>query len=224
MTTAGRGGSSQVSRRRAVAVGALGLILTAACAPVPRAGGTTTGSTAGALPPEERLLVPPGYGSLRQEEFTLTLRDGDVQVKMTPLEEWVIRLAAPDTYDRLSTLRRGHEAALRSPASSTGSPKLFLVSFYSEGIGLTFHPEDLHVASLGRRHRPLAIRPMTPGWGTQRLGQRQVESAIYGYSGEVSLDVDLVSEYRGARSDEWATILPDLLAEQARVRGSTGTP
>ena len=65
---------------------------------------------------------------------------------------------------------------------------------------------------------------MTPGWGTQRLGQRQVESAVYGYSGEVSLDADLVSEYRGARSDEWATILPDLLAEQARVRGSAGTP
>jgi hypothetical protein len=144
-------------------------------------------------------------------------------VKLTPLEEWVIRLAAPDTYARLSALRSGHEAALRS-SSSTGSPKLFLVSFYTEGVGLTFHPEDLHVANLGRRHRPLAIRPMTPGWGTQRLGQRQVESAVYGYSGELSLDVDFVSEYRGARSDQWAAILPNLLAEQARVRSSTGLP
>ena len=225
MIDAGRHGPSHIVRRRRVTAGVMGMMLVvASCTPVPRVGNTSAGNTAGGLPPEDQLLVRPGYGSLRQEEFTLTLRDGDVQVKMTPLEEWVIRLAAPDTYDRLAALRSGHEAALRSSSSSSGSPRLFLVSFYSEQVGLGFHPEDLHVANLGRRHRPLAIRPMTPGWGTQRLGQRQVESAVYGYSGEVSLDADLVSEYRGARSDEWATILPDLLAEQARVRGSAGTP
>jgi len=225
MTDPGRNGSSRGSRRRRLVVGTLSLILAASsCTPVPRVGDTTTGSAAGELPPEEQLLVPPGYGSLRQEEFTLTLRDGDVQVKMTPLEEWVIRLAAPDTYERLSTLRGGYEAALRSSVSGGSPGKLFLVSFYSEGVGLSFHPEDLHVANLGRRHLPRAIRPMTPGWGTQRLSQRQVESAVYAYDSDVGLGAGLVAEYRGARSDDWTTMLPELLAEQERVRGSTRAP
>lgn len=220
MTDTGRGVSSLLSRRRTT-VGLSGLFLVlASCGPVPRSGDTSPGP----LPPEQQLLVPPGYGSLRQEEFTLTLREGDVQIKMTPLEEWVIRLAAPDTYQRLSALRASHEPGLRSSVSAGPPPKLFLVSFYSEEAGRSFHPEDLHVANLGRRHLPSSIRPMTPDWGTQRLTQRQVESAVYAYSGEMSLDAGLMSEYRGVRSDDWTRILPDLLAEQARVRSRTRGP
>jgi len=145
-------------------------------------------------------------------------------VRMTPLEEWVVRLAAPDTYQRLSALRTSREAPIGTSSSPLPPEKLFLVSFYSEEVGLDFHPEDLHLESLGRRQLPVAIRPMTPGWGTQRLGQRQAESAVYAFLGEVSLDAGLVAEYRGVRNHEWTRILADLLAEQSRVRGQTRAP
>ena len=42
----------------------------------------------------ERVLVPAGYGTLAQDEFTLTLQSGPLQAKVTPLAESVIRLAA----------------------------------------------------------------------------------------------------------------------------------
>jgi hypothetical protein len=196
------------------------VLLLPACTPLPGGATGSAASPAGDLPPEDQLLVPPGYGSLRQEEITLSLRDGAVQVQMTPLEEWVIRLAAPDTYRRLSALRASRQP---SPASSSSaSPgKLFLVSFYSEEEGQEFHPEDLHLESLGRRQLATAIQPMTPGWGTQRLGQRQAESAVYAFRDDVTLDAGLVAEYRGVRNHDWTMILADLLAEQARVGGRT---
>jgi hypothetical protein len=202
---------------------AVPLLFLATCTPIPGGGAASPGgSSAGDLPPEDQLLVPAGYGSLRQEEITLSLLDGAVQVQMTPLEEWVIRLAAPDTYQRLSALRASREAASEPGSSSTG--KRFLVSFYSEEEGQEFHPEDLHLENLGRRQLATMIQPMTPGWGTQRLGQRTAESAVYTFRDELNLDAGLVAEYRGVRTHDWTTILSDLLAEQARVRGRTSAP
>lgn len=175
----------------------------------------------GNLPPEDQLLVPPGYGSLRQEDFTLTLRDGSLQLKATPLEEWVIRLAAPDTYRRLEALRTSHEEALDRNAPRDGT--FFMVSFFSQDDGRAFYPEDVHLASLGRRYEAETIRPMTAGWGSQLLGSRETQSAVYVFDGSVSFDADLVLEYRGVRNTDWARILPDLMSEQARVRARART-
>ncbi|HSH44880.1 MAG TPA: hypothetical protein VK966_03435, partial [Longimicrobiales bacterium] len=49
-------------------------------------------------------LPPAGYGSLRQDEFSVELVATPLHVKVTPLAEEVIRLAAPDTYGRLHAL------------------------------------------------------------------------------------------------------------------------
>lgn len=199
------------------------VLLWAACATAPGGGaGSAGGAGVAGLPEAERLLVPPGYGSLLQDEITLTLLAGSVQVKVTPLEEWMIRLTAPDTYQRLSSLARSHGAAL-APAPGREAPTLFLVSFYSEEQGAVFHPEDLHLENSGRRFAPGAIRPMTQGWGTQRLEQRRAESAVYAFPPGVDFTVELVAAYRGTRNADWALILRDLLAEQARARARAGT-
>ena len=51
----------------------------------------TAGTVAGRSPTGRaaELLVPPGNGTLRQDDITLTLEAGDLQLKVTPLEEWV---------------------------------------------------------------------------------------------------------------------------------------
>ena len=199
-------------------------IAVAACAAPPAgtgSGGAPPPAGVEGLPTHDRLLVPPGHGSLRQEEISLTLQDGDVQVKITPLEEWMIRLTAPDTYRRLSALVRTHAAALEA-GTDREPPTLFLVSFFSNEEGAVFHPEDLHLENLGRRYPPREIRPMTRGWGTQRLHGRQAESAIYAFDAGLDFDVDLVASYRGVRNADWAGILRDLVAEQARARARAG--
>ena len=46
--------------------------------------------------------LPVGLGTLRQNEVSVTLRRGELQIRVTPLNKSVIRVTTPDTYERLS--------------------------------------------------------------------------------------------------------------------------
>ncbi len=167
--------------------------------------------------------MPPGFGTLRQDEFTVQLRDGSLLVKVTPLAEAVTRLAAPDTYARLHALDvQWMDRAKR--ATFEDAPSLFLVSFFSYDPGVPFQPEDLQLTHQGRLLRPQAIFPLTPGWGQQRLQQQQVESAVYAFVGGVNYDLPIVVRYGVEQSDEWNRIVPLLERERgkARARATSG--
>jgi len=184
-----------------------------------------TAACAGLLPTAEpgqpSTLPPTGYGTLRQDDITVDLASGDLRLKVTPLAESVTRLAAPDTYQRLSALVGQVHAELvrRSGASS---PTLFLVSAYSESPDVPFVPEEIQIISNGVRMRPAAIVPVTAGWEQRRLQQRQAEMAVYAFTGGVDLESDLVVVYGLEESSGWSAILPRLRAERARVRARAG--
>ena len=114
-------------------IGAI-LVLVSGC------GSAGTGQSAA---PTAATLVPPGYGTLAQAEFTLELVSGALQIQVTPLAESVIRLAAPDTYQRLTGLSASSGESLRSQARED-SP-LFLVSI------------QLHVLDTRRHRAPAPI-------------------------------------------------------------------
>lgn len=195
---------------RVAGVGAA-LLLGASCVPSPT---PTLGGVAD--------LPPPGSGTLRQEEVTITLESGQLEIKVTPLDESVTRTTAPDTYRRLSGLVSLHlpEAVRRT---GTPDPSLFLVSLFSASHEVSFVPEEVQVVSRGVRLRPAAILPITPGWGQRRLEQRETESAVYAFSGAVDLESDLVVAYGLVESHAWSTILPRVQAERARAR-TRGSP
>ncbi len=166
------------------------------------------------------VLIPPGYGTLTQAQFTLELRSGALQIQVTPLAESVIRLAAPDTYERLASLSASAGAALQSWARD-GSP-LFLVSMFSRAPTITYEPENLHVVNGGLRYRPMAIDAITPGWGGQRLRQEQPQIAIYAFEPGIELEIGLMVEYEGVTNSGWDNILNRLESERARVRARVG--
>lgn len=172
--------------------------------------GATPGGAPGALP-------PPGTGTLRQDEITIQLTSGDLQIKVTPLNESVIRTAAPDTYRMLSGLSgRFSPEAVRRTGSAT--PELFLVSFFSNAPDVAFVPEELQLIARGSRRRPDAILPVTPTWGERRLAQRETETAVYAFSEGVDLESQLVVVYGLMESAQWSVILPRVRAERARAR------
>ena len=185
-------------------------------------GGMGTSATAGqpSGPAGERVLVPAGYGTLIQDEFTLTLESGPLQVKVTPLAESVIRLAAPDTYERLAGLAKSSRAALRSQTGA--EPSLFLVSFFSLDPTTRYEPGSVHIVNRGLRHRPEAIHAITPGWGGQRLQQQETQIAVYAFDAGIDLEINLSVEYEGASNQAWTGILTRLELERSRVRGRTG--
>lgn len=183
--------------------------LAASCVPAPGAG-PGPGSEAGPLP-------PPGSGTLRQDEITVLLTSGDLQIKVTPLAESVIRTTAPDTYRMLAGLAgRFTQEAVRRTGSD--HPTLFLVSFFSDRPEVPFVPEELQVISGGLRRRPGAILPVTPGWGQRRLEQRETEMAVYAFGPTIDLESDLVVVYGLVESAQWRAILPRVQAERARAR------
>jgi len=167
-------------------------------------------------------MVAAGYGTLLQDAITPQLDGGDLQIKVTPLEEWVIRLTAPDTYKRLQGLGEiyGPRAALTAMA---GDASLFLVSLFSYQPDVTYEPEELLLVNRGLRFRPLGIAPITPSWSTQRLAQQETRMAIYAFDESLDLTADLVVEYKTLRNDGWrGRILPLLDAERAKVRARGG--
>ncbi len=165
--------------------------------------------TTDSLAPSE--MPPAGYGTLLQEEITITVRSADLELHVTPLSESVIRVAAPDVYTRLAGVVAAHGDAIPDET------ELFLVSFYSDEPDRAFLPNDVHIISRGLRARPSAVVPITPSWGQQRVRQQSPEMAVYGYGPGVALDSDLVVAYGTAQSNEWAGILTRVRAERSRA-------
>jgi hypothetical protein len=161
-------------------------------------------------------LPPPGFGTLRQEDVSMALTSGDVELMVTPLQASVTRATAPDTEVLLSGLVDLHAA----PASDgTG---LFLVSFYSEQPDVPFVPEEVQLISRGQRLRPQQIVPVTPSWGTRRVGQRQTQMAVYDFGEAIDLESSLLLVYQFDESTQWSQILPRIQAERARARARAG--
>jgi hypothetical protein len=162
--------------------------------------------------------VPVGLGTLKQDEFTMGLRSSALLVKVTPLDESVIRLAAPDTYNRLYALRdsRLPEASARAGSEA---PDMFLVSFFSYQPDVTFQPENLQIEHQGRLMRAAAILPLTPAWGKGQLGQQEVATAIYAFSEPVNYELPIVVRYGMDENAEWQRIIPRLQVERGKVTG-----
>lgn len=195
---------------------ALSLVLTAACA----GGGPAEAqdpSPAREAADEAQALVPAGFGRLRQDEATMQIRTGPLLLKVTPLAESVIRLMAPDTYDRLHGLAasRAENAARQAREQD---PSLFLVSFFSYDKDVTYQPEEVWLFQQGRLMQPLAILPVTPEWGRQQLQQQGLQFAVYAYDADIDLEIPLSLEYEGERNDSWEAIIRTLQEERARVR------
>jgi hypothetical protein len=176
-----------------------------------------------AAPPggESGLMPPPGFGTLRQDDVTVEMRSGDLQVKVTPLAESVIRVTAPDTERRLRGLAESRSAEARQAAGSPSS--LFLVSFFSSQPDVAFVPDELQLLSRNVRIRPAAILAVTPTWGQRRLRQRETEMAVYVFAGTVDLESDLAVVYGLEESWAWSTVLTRVRAERARARARSGT-
>jgi hypothetical protein len=198
-----------------LAVAALGVVTLAGCAAGPAVTTPRTGAE------RTDLLVPLGYGSLVQDEITLTVRTEELLLKLTPLEEWVVRLTAPDTYARLAALASSHRGEV-ARRSGVAEPALFLVSIFGRTAGATFRPEDVHIVHRGRRLRPLLVREMTSGWGEGRVEVGATQAAVFAFGEEVDLEQAISVEYGAQTGSAWEEVLRRLEAERGRARGRAG--
>lgn len=202
------------------AVAVLGLLAGCMPAAAPGSGASAPAPMAAEGGADSSALLPGGFGSLRQEEITLSVRVDDMQVKLTPLSPAVVRLAAPDTWRRLAGIR--DRLAPRLPAGH----QLVLVSFFTEAAGgAEMDPRDVILVNRSRRFRPVEIAPLTPGWGAGRVRPLRTEQAVYAFDPDLDLEMEMAVEVGGRVNRGWAALLPRLEAERARVRSrASGGP
>ncbi len=167
---------------------------------------------------DEHLLVPVGFGSLRQDDFSVEITDAGIHVKVTPLSETVIRLAAPDTYERLHALAWSRRNAVERALEEGETGQLFLVSFFSRQPNVEYRPEELQITHRGRTVRTAGIIPLTAGWGRHLVQPQQAQSAIYVFAAEFDYGLPITFRYGLRQSDDWhREVLPRLDDERTRV-------
>jgi len=207
---------------RTVAIACIGWILAQACAP-PTPGGR---SAPGILPPSGaddttgKVSVPVGFGSLRQDDIAIRLQPAGLIVRAIPLDENVIRLLTQDSYRALRDLEESNRAAIERVTRRSGGrpPAVWYVSFYGLQPDARFSPMELVIMSAGQDFRPLDVIPLSTGFGEQRLRQRETQSAVYLYPGEIDVDHPLVVTFQGERDATWEQILQRIERERALVR------
>jgi len=224
-----------VRRGAAGVAGALSLVVAAACASRP-AGGAAAAPAPGdgqARPVTTRVdsappLVPPNYGTLKQDDIAVHVQVGQVQVRAIPLDEAIIRVLAPDSYRSLRGLRESKRDAVDRLAARymLRERNVWLVSFFGLAPDARFSPGELTLSVSGRDYRPLEMLPLSSGFGEQRLDVRETQSALYLFGDGIDLTQPIVVRMQGIEDASWGTIVQRIEQERALIRGraARGTP
>ncbi|MFN8570653.1 MAG: hypothetical protein U0132_01275 [Gemmatimonadaceae bacterium] len=207
-----------MAQRLALAVGLAGLW---ACAPVPASTSPRPAAVTAAPQESGQAMIAAGLGSLKQDDIGLRVSLAGLDVRAIPLDESIIRTLSPDSYRSLHELVVSQRSVVTTVERRTGFPTLSLwyVSFFGTEQGeVRFSPMEMVVTSVGRDFRPLEVVPLTPGFGSQRLRQRESQSALYIFEGQVDVNQPLSLQYETAVSQEWPQILERIERERVLIR------
>lgn len=167
--------------------------------------------------------VPAGFGTLRQDDIALKSSPANgLQIRAVPLDERFIRLLAPDSYRALRELQASKAPALLAVKERNRLPSysVWYVSFFALEQGETrFSPQEFIISNSGRDFRPLDIVALTPGFGEYRLKQREVQSALLVFDGQIDLNQPVTAQLESVPSiTDWSSVLQRVERERALVR------
>lgn len=192
-----------------------------ACSPLSTPRTDPVADTARAVRSDTGGLIPAGYGSLKQDDISLRVSQFGLQVRAIPLDESVIRVLSPDSYRALSDLVRSQQVRLDEVRRRTALSNLSLwyVSFFGVELGeARFSPMELIITNVGRDFRPIEVLALSPGFGQQRVRQREVQHGLYAFDGQLDVNQPLVLSYETSRAREWSSVLERIERERSLVR------
>ena len=177
-------------------------------------------------------LVPPYYGTLRQEEVAIALQQNGVRITAIPLDENVIRTLAPDSYRALHATLEAKWQQIMQRAALRGirEPRVWYVVFSGLVPDARFIPTDITVTSGGREYRPLDVIGLSNGFSEQRLQPRETQRGLLVFDESLDVAQPIVVIMGSERNTDWSTdrsdsILSRIEAERAQIRArANGRP
>lgn len=178
-------------------------------------------------------LPPAGYGTLSQDQLSIRLQDGDIEVRLLPLEERLLRLVARDGYESLHGLVASRKAQIDSAAQGAGiaNPGLAMVTFFGLREDARFDPQNVSLFYRNQFYRPTAIIPISANFSSRQLPVRRQASAIFLFEMPLPIYEEFEVAYGSSVSTGWKDILPRLDRERGRAlarwqaeRGDTSAP
>ena len=164
-------------------------------------------------------LPPPGYGSLKQSDLALQLRNDDLEIRLVPLDPRVTSLLARDAYQSLQSLVHSRRSSIDTLARVSGisSPGLALVTFFGLREGARFDPSTLTLGIRNQVFRPRGIVPFSPRFTSQQLNVREQVSAIFIFEELLPVTDAFTFSYQGRVSEDWQNKQRLLDRERGRV-------
>lgn len=163
--------------------------------------------------------IPPGYGRLNQDDISLRLSTGDLEVRFLPLGEGVLRLLTTEGYRAFRDLRASKQPQIDSVAQRMGvaAPGLALVTFFGAREGVRFEPQFLSLTASGQQLRPVGVVPMSANFSNQQLGNREQASAIFIFDRPLPLSQEFTLLYQVSSTDAWRARLSVITRERDRI-------
>ena len=171
------------------------------------------------LSAQDAALPPAGFGSLRQDQIGVVLGTDQLQIRVIPLDEQVIRMLAPDSYRSLRDMAASRAAEILRMAHSRGfdSVATFMVTFFALQPMARFSPDDLNISSQSSTYRPIGYVSITPRFSENIIEQRGQAAAIYVFEPGIAVLRPFTVSYGSTSSDAWAQSLELINTERARV-------
>jgi len=167
-------------------------------------------------------LIPPGLGTLKEADISITLQPPTgVRVTTFPLDESVIRTLASDSYRAMHANLESRAAQIRQRASMHGerTPSLWFVRFYGLAPDGRYDPTDVTVSVGGRDFRPFDVIPVSGDFGTHQLQPRETQTGLLLFEGGVDVSQPIVVRMGAEQNTDWGdVILRRVDAERAAVR------
>lgn len=176
-------------------------------------------AAASAVDPRTNLLIPAGWGRLNQDDISLRLVAGDMEIRFVPIEERVIRALAPDAYRALRDIRESRRAGIDSVSRRYGAaaPGVALVTFFAARAGQRFEPQALSLSVNNQEFRAVGMVPISANFTSQQLQNRGQASAIYVFDNPVPVMQEFTMGYGTYRTDGWKSRVPVIEREFDRI-------
>ncbi len=165
--------------------------------------------------------IPAGFGTLRQEDIAVQVQQFGLRVRAIALDESVIRVLSPDSYRTMHDVVESQRERIDAVRRRTALPSIsaWYLSFFGVEVGeARFSPMEVVISNVGRDFRPIEVIGLSPGFGSQRLRQREVQHALYLFDGQLDVNQPLTISYETARSSDWASALDRIERERSLVR------